>query len=35
MLELAKSKWIKFSVGVAMIAYPLAHLLKTIAEIWK
>lgn len=30
MIELAKNWWIKFCVGVAIVAYPLAHLITEI-----
>lgn len=30
MLELAKSAWVKFCVGVAIAAYPVAHLVEAV-----
>ncbi|MDO5058789.1 MAG: hypothetical protein Q4D82_02465 [Neisseria sp.] len=35
MLELSKSRWIKFCLGLAILAYPAAHFLKTLADILK
>lgn len=35
MMELVKHWWIKFAIGVAIMAYPLAHLIETILRVLK
>jgi hypothetical protein len=35
MLELAKNTWIKFCIGIAIAAYPVAHLIEAVSTIFK
>jgi hypothetical protein len=33
MIELAKNWWIKFCIGMAILAYPLAHLITAVLNV--
>lgn len=35
MFELAKNWWVKFAIGVAIMAYPLTHLIVEVVRVFK